>query len=52
MVLFSVAASVGSLTLIRILLKMSCKSVGCEARTKPAAANDTIIIGIIDRNEK
>ncbi|MNI70885.1 hypothetical protein D3C73_1267240 [compost metagenome] len=52
MVFFSVDASVGSLTLARILLKISCNNVGCDARIKPAAANDTIRIGIIDRNEK
>ena len=52
MVFFNVAASVGSLMFCRILSKISCSNIGWEASTKPPAANDTIKMGIIDKNEK
>lgn len=51
-VFFSVLASVGSLMLPTIRLIKRASRSGLEASTKPAAANDTIRIGISERNEK
>ncbi|MOA68285.1 hypothetical protein D3C78_1958320 [compost metagenome] len=51
-VFFSVPARVGSLMLPTILLISPVSRSGLDANTKPTAANDTIRIGISERNEK
>ncbi|MNE88535.1 hypothetical protein D3C77_740370 [compost metagenome] len=51
-VFFKVLANVGSLMLLTILLINSASRSGLDASTKPTAANDTIRIGIRERNEK